>query len=169
VNDKVVWENFGQQIWETSWSFQSVDLSAAAANKDSVVIKFGLKTNASGTAGGWTIDDVMVDHELALEIKSKPIVSLPKSFQLYQNYPNPFNSSTNIRFDLPERQHITLAIYNIMGQKIKILVSEELAQGSYNFSWQCENEENLPVASGAYILKLSNRDHEMNEKILFLK
>jgi len=56
-----------------------------------------------------------------------------------------------------------------LGQKIKTLVSKELPQGKYNFSWQGINDANISVASGVYIVKLSNRDNEMNEKILFLK
>jgi hypothetical protein len=169
VNEKIVWENFDQLIIERSWTYQVVDISSMAANQDSIVIKFGLRTNSSGTAGGWTIDDVVVDHEITASIKSSPATSLPNSFYLYRNYPNPFNASTTIRFDLPERQHITLAIYNIMGQKIKTLVSEALPQGRYNFSWRGLNDANLPVASGVYIVKLSNRDFEMNEKVLLLK
>lgn len=169
VNDKIVWENFNQLISERSWSYQVVDISANAANQDSVVIKFGLQTNSSGTAGGWTIDDVIVDHEITSNTPSRQVASLPKSFYLYPNYPNPFNSSTTIRFDLPESQHVTLAIYNIVGQKIMTLVSDDLPQGRYNFSWHGLNDSTIPVASGVYLVKLSNRENEINEKILFLK
>ncbi|NQV16566.1 T9SS type A sorting domain-containing protein, partial [bacterium] len=47
---------------------------------------------------------------------------LPKEFYLSQNYPNPFNPETSILFDIPQNEHITLSIYNLLGQKVIDLV-----------------------------------------------
>ncbi len=48
--------------------------------------------------------------------------SVPGSFILSQNYPNPFNAATTIRFDLPRSEEIDLAVYNLAGQKVAMLV-----------------------------------------------
>ncbi len=169
VNDNIVWDNLNKEILETSWSRQIVDISSLAGSKDSVIIKFGLKTDISGTDGGWTIDDVFVHHEILLNVEEKPKLAKPSSFSLYQNYPNPFNSNTNIRIEIPELRYITIAIYNLLGQKVKTVVSSKLPAGTYHFNWQGDNDQNTPVASGVYLMKLISQDIQLSRKLLLLR
>ena len=61
-----------------------------------------------------------------------------KSIKLFQNYPNPFNPSTNITFTIADRTKVTLTIYNILGQIIKILVDEEKNPGEYKINFKRE-------------------------------
>ncbi len=57
--------------------------------------------------------------------------SLPVAFGLGQNYPNPFNPSTTISFTLAQAAYTTLEVYNVHGEEVTTLVSEELAVGTY--------------------------------------
>jgi len=77
---------------------------------------------------------------------------IPKNYALYQNYPNPFNPSTNIRYQLPVSGKVKLVAYDILGQKVKNLLSENQKAGFYNFTWDIKNQA---IATGLYFIHLS--------------
>ena len=95
---------------------------------------------------------------------------LPVKFDLNQNYPNPFNPVTKINFDLPERAHTTLSIFNVLGQRVATLVDEDLAAGHYNkFEWGGTTDAGNQVASGIYFYRLSAGERVMTKKMMLLK
>jgi hypothetical protein len=77
----------------------------------------------------------------------------PREFSLYQNYPNPFNPSTTIKFAIPRSAFVKLEVYNLLGQRVALLVSESLPAGAFEIVW---NAGNLP--SGAYFYRLQAGD-----------
>ena len=72
-------------------------------------------------------------------------------YQLYQNYPNPFNSSTDINYDINTDTHISLIIYNLRGQVVRVLVDAEQSAGSYLARWDAGH-----MPSGIYIARLQS-------------
>jgi len=94
---------------------------------------------------------------------------LPGSFELGQNYPNPFNSSTIIQFALPSASRVQLDIYNILGQKVKTLVDQELPAGLMSVTWDGRNETGNNVASGVYFYRMVTREFQSSKKLLLLK
>jgi hypothetical protein len=96
-------------------------------------------------------------------VKERP-VPLPTAYNLSQNYPNPFNPSTQIRFDLPERSHVRLQIYNILGQEMHTLVNEDRNPGSYVVEF---NAAGLP--SGVYFYKITAGNYTAQRKMLIIK
>jgi methionine-rich copper-binding protein CopC len=84
---------------------------------------------------------------------------MPGSYALAQNYPNPFNPSTEIRFELPQAVHVTLTIYNTLGQQIKTLVNSRQAAGSHNLTWDGTNNTGHVVPSGVYIYRIQAGDY----------
>jgi hypothetical protein len=79
---------------------------------------------------------------------------LPKEFSLFQNYPNPFNPVTSIEYAIPEIAHITITIYNVLGQEVKRLVDEVQGSGYRSVEWNSTNELGRTVSSGVYFFKL---------------
>ena len=79
---------------------------------------------------------------------------LPTAFGLHQNAPNPFNPVTEIRFDLPEPAMVELSIYDLLGQQVRRLVSEETTAGFYGAIWDGRDNAGQHVASGVYIYVL---------------
>ncbi|MBN1294512.1 MAG: T9SS type A sorting domain-containing protein, partial [Candidatus Latescibacteria bacterium] len=80
--------------------------------------------------------------------------STPVDFELTGNFPNPFNPVTTIKFSLDQDGYTELLIYNIMGQKVRELVSTEMTAGIHSVIWDGRDDENRPVSSGVYISRL---------------
>ena len=89
---------------------------------------------------------------------------IPNKVKLMQNYPNPFNPSTTINFHIPERSFTSLYIFNQLGEKISILIEEELESGKYEVNFDASN---LP--SGVYFYRISSGNFIDAKKMLFIK
>ena len=94
---------------------------------------------------------------------------LPEKFSLYQNYPNPFNPTTTIRFDIPEPSHISLKVYNLMGQEVRTLTNEWLPTGSHHLIWNGKDQRGIPVSAGVYIYRLQSQNFQKTRKMVLLK
>ena len=75
-------------------------------------------------------------------------------FSLGSNYPNPFNPVTFIPYTLPRKLSINLAIYDILGRRVKLLEDGEKPAGNYQVQWDGTDERGMPVAAGLYICRL---------------
>lgn len=101
--------------------------------------------------------------------------AVPSSFALHQNYPNPFNPTTTIRFEIEKRAKTDISIYNMLGQKVATLHSQELAPGTYSVVWDGLNSQGRPMSSGVYYVRMNAKSkddaQEFNalKKLLLLK
>ena len=94
---------------------------------------------------------------------------LPNSFSLSQNYPNPFNPITQINFELPEDEIVTLKIFNLKGEEVQMLFSGYYNAGIYSVEWDGTNHANQPVSSGVYIYVLESKLFQSVKKMLLMK
>ncbi len=92
--------------------------------------------------------DIVSVHDVARETSIDGYV-------LQQNYPNPFNPSTTIRYTLPQTARVVLAVYNLMGQKVRTLVDARQAPGARAVIWDGINEQGVRAPSGVYFYRLS--------------
>jgi hypothetical protein len=95
--------------------------------------------------------------------------AVPKVFALFQNYPNPFNPVTQIRFSVPKRTRIELSVYNILGQKVKTLLNEEIEAGNYTSTWNGKDDKGYDVSSGIYFYKLNAKEFSSTKKMLLVR
>jgi hypothetical protein len=97
-------------------------------------------------------------------------LSLPKQFALSQNYPNPFNPGTSIDFDLPVRSTVNLAIYNVLGQRVRTLIANEnLPAKHYTKTWDGTTDRGTAAASGIYFYKIEAGTFVQTRKMVLMK
>ena len=99
----------------------------------------------------------------------KPNAELPEKAVLFENYPNPFNPTTAIHYQLLSFSNIQLSVYNLIGQKVKTLVSKQQSAGSYNIQWDGTNEAGEFVAGGVYLYRLQTDNFNQTRKMILLK
>ncbi len=95
-------------------------------------------------------------------VKQEPRV--PEVFALRQNYPNPFNPSTTINFSTPSSGHVSLVVYNVIGQEVRRLVDRTMAAGEHTISFDAVN---LP--SGMYLYELRAGSERAVRKMILMK
>ena len=104
------------------------------------------------------IDPVSVNPEIV------PISNIQLS-----NYPNPFNPTTTISFSIPTESKVDLSIYNIKGQKIKTLLSEQFSAGQHSVMWDGKDSNDKQVSSGIFLYKLKTGDFQQTKKMMLIK
>jgi len=88
---------------------------------------------------------------------------------LAKNYPNPFNPETDISFSLPERTQVSLIVYNILGEKVKTLVSGDMDAGTHTIHRNGRDEAGNSVASGIYFYRLKTESFDQTRKMVLMK
>lgn len=89
---------------------------------------------------------------------------VPDNYKIYQNYPNPFNPTTIIKYAIPQENHITLKIYNSLGNEVKTLVDKNQSAGYHEVVFNGEN-----LSSGVYYAQLRADNFEKVIKMILVK
>lgn len=89
---------------------------------------------------------------------------IPSEYALVQNYPNPFNPSTTIRYALPERSHVTLTVFNMIGQKVAVMVDGEQNAGYHQAVFDASG-----TASGVYLYRLEAGEYVETRKFVLVQ
>ena len=98
-----------------------------------------------------------------------PQPSSPAGFYLAQNYPNPFNAETQIGFRLMRSSDVEIEIFNLLGQKVKTLVSEKLPAGEHRLVWDGTNDAGDILSSGIYFYRLTTSEGRLSRKMILIK
>lgn len=88
--------------------------------------------------------------------------NIPENFDLLQNYPNPFNPETTIKYQLPEPSEVTIRIFNVTGQVVKIILDEHRPAGYHSVLWDGKDGLGNHVSSGVYFYQLRARSSKEN-------
>ena len=110
----------------------------------------------------------MLDGETYTRV-ARPSEGLPSSFQLYQNIPNPFNPTTTIRFDLAEPSPVRLAVFNVVGQKIRTLLDGYKPAGNHSVQWDGKDDWGQDVGSGVYLYRLTMEGQTQVRKMFLVR
>jgi hypothetical protein len=91
-----------------------------------------------------------------------------ESYYLLQNSPNPFSENTNITFNLPENQKVSLVIYNLLGEEVYNF-SGTYSKGTHSLNWNGKNQYNKALSNGNYLLKMQAGDFIANRKLILIR
>lgn len=148
-------------------SFTNMGFTYSANQIISFQNKILVAVTGSSNGGVWIYTDSLVGVKQGIN-------STAKIFTLYQNYPNPFNPVTKIKFDIPIQHspleggkgddYVKLAIYNLQGKEITVLLSKQLQPGTYELEWDASD-----YPSGVYFCKLTEGGFTDTKKMLLLK
>lgn len=86
------------------------------------------------------------------------------SFRLSQNYPNPFNPATTITFALPTDARVTVAVYNVLGEQVAMLLNERKTAGEYQVKWDATG-----FSSGVYFYSIQTEGFHQTKKMVLMK
>jgi flagellar hook assembly protein FlgD len=90
-------------------------------------------------------------------------------YVLRQNFPNPFNPSTAFRFAVPKTGHVTFAVYNMLGQKVRTLVDEIVETGTQAIVWDGKDSNGISMPSGTYIYRMIAGSFVESHKMFLVK
>jgi hypothetical protein len=88
---------------------------------------------------------------------------------LHQNHPNPFNPSTLIEYTLDKNERVVLAVYDVKGRLVRILVKRRKGPGVYAAEWNGLDDRNRPLTSGVYFYRLRTESRVLTRKAILLK
>ena len=112
---------------------------------------------------------VRQQHPAGATLVGEELDVLPLVFELAPNYPNPFNSQTSIRYQIGETDLVRLAVYNLAGQKIKLLVNEEQPPNNYQVGWDGRDDYGREAGSGVYFYELQTSKRSSTGRMVLVK
>ena len=120
-------------------------------------------------AVGSTVSEMLTNMQAAVQkynqitaIESE--AAIPSKYELGQNFPNPFNPETSIKFSIPQREFVSLKVYNSLGQVVAIPVDKELEAGGYNFKFDA-----IGLSSGIYLYTIKAGNYIQTKKMILMK
>lgn len=112
---------------------------------------------ADQTQGVW-----ILKNNLVTNIKDDtPFIH---NYKLYQNYPNPFNPVTIIEFEIPQKEKVLIEVFDLLGQRIKILLNEEMEKGKHSINFNA-----FGLSSGIYFYRIRTKETTVTKKMVLLR
>jgi len=94
---------------------------------------------------------------------------LPVTFAVSQNYPNPFNPTTEIKYQLPNTELVSVKVYNMNGQLVTTLVDGQMNAGYHKVQWDGRNSVGIKVSSGVYLYEMNAGNFRETKKMILIK
>lgn len=95
--------------------------------------------------------------------------AVPNEFVLSQNFSNPFNPNTNFFYSLPKRGLVSLAVYDLLGRKVRTLLHKDVQAGAHAASWDGRSKDGAAMPSGIYIIRLESHNHVQAIKVTLIR
>ena len=143
-----------------------VDLQKKTAYRD--IMETGLRIAEKATVG-YDLKMVVGESEFVENEIQRILNGMPTEYALGYNYPNPFNANTRLDYSLPVRSHVSIRLYNMLGQEVAVLVNEEQPYGNRHVVWSGLNKQGSTAASGVYIAEFKAGSYLATRKMILMK
>jgi len=127
------------------------------------------RTVKAGAVYFYKLEDVDFRGDKTQHDPIRVEVPRPDKCQLSQNYPNPFNPETNINYKLSKSGRVSIRIYNLLGQQVRLLVDEYKEAGYYTIKWDGKNNYGQEVPSGVYYYQIKAGDFVQTKRMVLLR
>lgn len=145
-------------IQESSSTFQL----AGFAGGDASAVAAYVQQNNTGTPS--VIVSGTISADPAVSVDERDVTAIPTEFGLAQNYPNPFNPATAIQFALPYEGIVTIRIFNLLGEEVRVFENLTKAAGNHVVMWDGRDKIGQGISSGIYIYQITYRSNEIGSK-----
>ncbi len=152
-----------QSVTDKDWTLYSF-LVTTPAEATRLSIRGRMQHQATGQV---YFDDFAVVEGQVTRVKDGK--TLPAAYALAQNYPNPFNPETRISYALPQDAHVTLEVYNALGQKVRTLFDAMQKAGTHEVFWDGRDVTGQNVASGLYFYQLRTKELKLTRRMLLVR
>ena len=112
------------------------------------------------------VQDVGSTISVTVTVTNLTTSLVPDRFSISQNYPNPFNSTTIIEYDLPIPTHVSIEVYNILGQMVQTLVNDHKPAGFHRAEWDGKTVNGRIATSGVYLYRIQATGFVKTKKML---
>ena len=152
------------------FSMQGIAISNSNDISELLEFDFDVKNNFSGSSTVEFVDLILAgEHGSSIEVSASSFevntsATLPVETDLGKNYPNPFNPTTSFELNVGNAGHVTMNVYNVMGQVVETLVNNTMDAGSYNIAWDATN-----FSSGMYVVKAETATGLASQKVMLVK
>lgn len=158
----------GPPVAVPEWRPVSFNLDGAIGHSVQIQLHFGSDDNT--TLAGWYVDDMEWLAFPAVKTGMRRYKrELPEVFQILQNFPNPFNNQTRIEFHIPYKTRVHLALYNTLGQQVKVLEAKTFDSGRYMTIWDGTDSDGRTVGAGVYLCQLYGDALQYVTKMIYIK
>jgi hypothetical protein len=155
------------EYYELNWGDTVINQYSTKIKTETLASGFGLLLSFYEEPGSFNrlLQGCVIDGDTFGIISSfNDEIKLPEDFYISQNYPNPFNPITKIKYSIPQPSFVVLKVYDILGNEIETLVSEEKLLGVYEVEFNASN-----LSSGIYFYQLKAGDFISTKKLVLLK
>ena len=162
----------GMEIFGGTWNAGVIQYNALSNEwidfglSDMPVIAFAMHEQSETLVIGTSGNGVFLAQNMRMSTDTEDETGsvLPDAFALQQNYPNPFNPQTSIPFDLRETAHVKIAVYDMLGRQLGLLVDGTLQAGSHQVTWEAGD-----VPSGTYLVRMDAGGKTFTQTMILLK
>lgn len=162
----------------SAWLSESPDDGQVSPGSDfTITVNF----NAAGLIPGTFNSLITVTHNasagqydipVTLDVilaGDEPNAELPTAFALKGNFPNPFNATTELQFAVPSASHVSIKLFNIVGQEIRTLLDQTMDAGQHVATWDGTDSRGINSPTGIYLVQMTANDLTFTGKLMLLK